>query len=259
MNIDLHNHTPLCNHAEGSIEDFVKKAIECKIDYFGFSDHAPMEFDPKYRMRFNQMGLYEKSVLHVKEKYKDDITVLLAYEVDFLKGYIDDRVLQREVDYFIGSVHFLGEWGFDNPEFIGKYKNKNIDTIWQEYFEAIEALANSKLFHILGHIDLIKVFNFLPKKDIRTLAQNAIKAIKNSGMCVELNAAGLRKPVSEIYPSRSIMELLAEYDIPVTLSSDAHSPEQINYKKDALKAFAREYGYTQCAVFQNKERFMVKI
>jgi len=145
MNIDLHNHTTLCNHATGTIDQYVKKAIAEKIDYFGFSDHAPMNFDKKYRMSFEQMNAYEKEILHVKELYKKNINILLAYEVDFLDGYIDERVLSRDVDYLIGSVHFLGKWGFDNPEFIGKYKSKNIDKIYEEYFEAIEILFQIKI------------------------------------------------------------------------------------------------------------------
>lgn len=257
MSVDLHNHTILCHHASGSIEEYVKKAIEEKIEYFGFSDHAPMNFDPKYRMSFEQMSEYEKSVLHVKKKYEKDLHVLLSYEVDFLEGYIDQRVLDAKVDYLIGSVHFINKWGFDNPEFIGEYKNRDINTIWQEYFEAIENLAKSRLFDIVGHIDLIKVFNFLPTKDIKTLANKAIKEIKKSDMVVEINTAGYRKPVNEAYPSSELMELLAHHNIPITFSSDAHAPEQIGFKKEEAHQLAKSYGYTQCATFINKERVMV--
>ena len=53
MKVDLHNHTSLCNHAEGEIFEYIEKAIESGTEYFGFSDHAPMDFDPKYRMSFD--------------------------------------------------------------------------------------------------------------------------------------------------------------------------------------------------------------
>jgi len=52
MLVDLHNHTPLCNHAQGSMDEYIQAAIAKKIRYFGFSDHAPMNFDPKYRMTY---------------------------------------------------------------------------------------------------------------------------------------------------------------------------------------------------------------
>jgi len=257
MIIDLHNHTSLCNHAEGSMEDFVKKAIEKGIDIFGFSDHAPMNFDKKYRMSFEMMKDYEKEALHVKEKYKNDIEVLLGYEVDFLSGYMDERVLNAKVDYLIGSIHFLNGWGFDNPEFIGKYRGKNIDKIWEEYFDAVTQMAKSNLFEIVGHIDLIKVFKFLPKKDIKLIAKNTIKEIKKAGMVVELNSAGYRKPINEIYPSPDIMELLVEFDIPITFCSDAHRVEEIGYRLSETIRYAKSYGYEKCAIFRDKELEMV--
>ena len=257
MIIDLHNHTSLCNHAEGSMEDFVKKAIEKGIDIFGFSDHAPMNFDKKYRMSFEMMKDYEKEALHVKEKYKNDIEVLLGYEVDFLSGYMDERVLNAKVDYLIGSIHFLNGWGFDNPEFIGKYRGKNIDKIWEEYFDAVTQMAKSNLFEIVGHIDLIKVFKYLPKKDIKLIAKNTIKEIKKAGMVVELNSAGYRKPINEIYPSPDIMELLVEFDIPITFCSDAHRVEEIGYRLSETIRYAKSYGYEKCAIFRDKELEMV--
>ena len=57
--VDLHNHTILCNHAEGSVEEYVKRAIELGIDEYGFACHAPMNFDPKYRMKLEERAIYE--------------------------------------------------------------------------------------------------------------------------------------------------------------------------------------------------------
>jgi len=255
--IDLHNHTTRCNHAIGSVESYVQRAIEQRIDIFGFSDHAPMHYDEAYRMRFDEMDAYEQDILHVKEKYADKISILLAYEVDFLEGYSDESIMSRKVDYLIGSVHYLGHWGFDNPEFIGEYQNHNIDEIWQRYFDAIEAMAKRQCFDVVGHIDLMKVFNFLPHKDVRLLARDAIKAIKKANMVVEINAAGLRKPAGEQYPSHPLMELIAENDIPITFGSDAHALDHIGFEQDAMRAFAKSFGYKKCATFQNRERMLV--
>ena len=159
MRIDLHNHTTRCNHAEGTIDEYINRAIELGIDIYGFSEHAPMEFDKHYRLAFNKMSDYSKEILDAQYRYKNRIKILLGYEVDYLKGYIDKRVLEASVDYLIGSVHFLDKWGFDNPEFIGEYKNRDIDEVYKEYFIKITEMADSGLFDIVGHLDLIKVFN----------------------------------------------------------------------------------------------------
>jgi histidinol-phosphatase (PHP family) len=258
MRVDLHNHTTLCNHATGSVEEYVLSAIEKKIDVFGFSDHAPMDFDPKYRMQFAQMQGYRDEVLHVKKKYHDQIEILFAYEVDYLPGHMDERILKADVDYLIGSVHFIDEWGFDNPEFIGQYEHEDIDQIWQRYFDLIENMAKSKLFDIVGHIDLIKVFKFLPKRPVLEIAERALSAIKKADMSLEINVAGYRKPIGEAYPSKVILKRAYELDIPVTFSSDAHAPEQIGLFRKEAEAFAKSVGYSECALYRERKREMVK-
>ncbi len=254
MRIDLHNHTTFCNHAQGSIEEYIQKAIELGIDIYGFSEHAPMDFDEGYRLRFEDMQKYENLILEAKEKYKNKIDILLGYEVDFLPRHMDERVLSRKVDYMIGSVHFINEWGFDNPEFIGGYKTRDIDEIWQNYFDAIEEMAKSGLFDIVGHLDLIKIFKFLPRKDIRMISSNALKAIKKSNMTIEINAAGFRKPIGEPYPSRNLLEVIYELEIPITFASDAHAIDQIGFKYDDIVDMAKEIGFSKIMTFKNRDR-----
>ena len=255
--IDLHNHTTRCNHAEGTVEEYIERAIDLGIDIYGFSEHAPMDFDEGYRLSFEEMDAYKNDILNAKEKYKDRIEILLGYEVDWLPGHMDERVLGAEVDYLIGSVHFIDKWSFDNPEFIGGWKERDIDEIWQAYFEATEAMAKSGMFDIVGHLDLIKVFKYLPNKDVRLLAKEALKAIKASGMVLELNTAGYRKPVGELYPSRALLEEAYSMGIPITFSSDAHAVDQIGFRYEDAIAVAKEVGYTQAVTFEQREKKMI--
>lgn len=255
MRVDLHNHTTLCNHATGTVEEYIQKAIELGIDVYGFSEHAPMKnFEDGYRLVLEEKELYESSIKNAKELYKNDIEILLGYEVDYLQGdYMLDSIINSDVDYLIGSVHYLEDWGFDNPEFIAEYKNKDIDKVWEDYFTAVEQMAKTGKFDIAGHLDLIKVFNFHPKKEIKLIVQDSLKQIKKSNMTLELNSAGLRKPVKELYPSKDILELAFELDIPITFSSDAHSIEQIGFGYEEAVSLAKEAGYTKCNLFRNRD------
>ena len=49
-------------------------------------------------------------------------------------------------------------------EFIGVYASVDIDKVWTDYFDAIKSMAKTNSFDIVGHLDLIKVFRFLPKR-----------------------------------------------------------------------------------------------
>ncbi len=257
MRIDLHNHTTRCNHAKGSMKSYVERAIELGIDIYGFSEHAPMDFDEEYRLKFEEMNAYVNDVQSLQKEYKDRIKILLGYEVDYLKGHIDKRVINSKVDYLIGSVHFLDTWGFDNPEFNEEYSKRNIDNVWQEYFSNIEDMAQTGYFDIVGHFDLIKVFNFLPKKDIRSIATPALKAIKKANMVVELNSAGLRKPCKEVYPSESLLEVAYELDIPITFSSDAHAIGQVGFKYNEVTKLAKKVGYSKAVTFEQRQKELI--
>jgi histidinol-phosphatase (PHP family) len=218
-----------------------------------------MDFDEGYRMRFDEMEKYENEVFELKDKYKNQIDIKLAYEVDYLPEHMDERVFERNVDYFIGSVHFINKWGFDNPEFIGEYKNKDLDQLWSEYFDTIKDLANSGMFDIVGHIDLLKIFNFLPKKDIVELAYPALEAIKKSGMAIEINAAGLRKNINEQYPSTSILQEVKKLGIPITISSDAHAPSQVGQNREKVVNLVKKIGFSEMVYFEDRKMKVIKI
>ena len=257
MLIDLHNHTPLCKHAKGEPEEYIEKALKKGIEIYGFADHAPMNFDPKYRMSFEEMEKYEQKIISLSQKY-DNIKILLGYEVDFTPE-VDKRVLKRNVDYLIGSVHFLDNWGFDNPEFIKEWNNRDVEDIYKEYFYLIEQMAKSKQFDIVGHLDLIKVFGYKPKTPIKDLAKNAIKEIKKASMAVEINTAGLRKPVKEIYPSFELLEMILEENIDITFSSDAHSPDQVGFMLKETVEEIKKLGFSEAVYFEKRKKHKVKI
>ncbi|MCI5967916.1 histidinol-phosphatase [Helicobacter sp.] len=258
MRIDLHNHTSLCNHATGTMEEYVLKAIEEGIEVFGFSCHNPMKFDAKYRMRFDELSLYLDSIQVLKEKYAGQIEILSALEIDFLPPFMEDVLFKIPLDYRIGAVHFLGDWSFDNPEFIKEYARRDINDCWAEYFKATQALAKSGKFDIVAHMDLLKIFKHFPTRDLRSEIEAALKAIKQANMSVEINAAGFRKEVGEQYPSREILEMCYGFEIPITFGSDAHALEQINFKRREIEALAKDVGYTKCAVYRQRQREMVE-
>jgi histidinol-phosphatase (PHP family) len=259
IKIDLHNHTIRCNHATGTLDEYIERAIEEGIAIYGFSEHAPMDFDQEYRLGFDEMAAYEAEISAARARYADRIDIRLGYEVDYLPGYLNELVLTAEVDYLIGSVHFLDRWGFDNPEFLGEWDRRDVDDVWEEYFSAIADMASLGVFDIVGHIDLIKLFGHQPTRPPRTIARAALEAIAQSGMAIEINTAGLRKPIGELYPSRALLEEAYALAIPITFGSDAHAPDQVGAGLEEAYALARSVGYTEAAVFRQRKRQMIKI
>ena len=119
-------------------------------------------------------------------------------------------------------------------------------------------MAKSKLFDIVGHIDLIKVFKFYPKKDVLEYATEALEEIKKSDMTIELNVAGYRKPCNEPYPSKRILQKAFELQIPITFGSGAHKPSQVGLFSKEIETLAKEVGYTKCAIYKHRKREMIE-
>lgn len=233
MIVDYHTHTSLCKHARGSAEEYIRRAVELGLDEVGCSEHIPMpdNFDEKHRMSIGEYyGEYAPSVTELRDRYRGEITVRRGIEADFFPGteaWVRGFLKENEFDYVIGSVHFLGAWGFDDVVFVHQYIETDIDSVYEKYFEAVRQSAGSGLFDIIGHCDLVKKFGHRPTKNLEDTIRETMKAIRSNDLCVEINTSGLRKPVKEMYPSEAILDIVHELGIPITLGSDAHAPEEV--------------------------------
>lgn len=262
MRIDLHNHTTLCHHASGSMDEYITKAIDLGIDIYGFSCHSPMDFDPNYRMSLEELPLYCQMIEKIQNKYKDKIEILLGLEVDFIdtrEDLLKKEIFQYPFDYLIGSVHFLGDWGFDNPEFMGEYAKRNMQECWEKYLHSITKMAKSGLFQIVGHFDLLKVFGHSPTQKSYQYIQKTLETIKDYQMILEVNASGLRKPIQEQYPSIEILTMAKKIGVEITFGSDSHSIEQVGFGYEKCLKIAKDIGYSQAVYFKDKVPYYIAI
>jgi histidinol-phosphatase (PHP family) len=184
----------------------------------------------------------------------------LGIEADFVPG-AEDRLanlLERNFDYVIGSVHFLGDDGaVDHSGYDAWGRLGDPDRVWERYFELLAEAARSGLFDILAHPDLVKLWGDarpLPEKDPRTYYEPAVEAIAESGIAIEVSTAGLRKHVGEIYPSPAFAEMCVEAGAEFALSSDAHSPDQVGFGYEKALDFLNELGVDRICAFDRRER-----
>ncbi|MBF7083264.1 histidinol-phosphatase HisJ family protein [Desulfallas sp. Bu1-1] len=255
---DYHIHTARCGHAGGEMHEYVEKALELGLREIGFADHIPMywleenERDPSLAMSPERLPEYVAEVERLRSYYRG-ITIKLGIEVDFIPGYEDEarRVLDAyPFDYVLGSVHYIDGWGFDNPAYIEEYKNHDIDELYRKYFKLVQQAARSGLFNVMAHPDLIKKFGYRPKGDLRELYAETAWVFAESGVCIEINTAGLRAPVEEIYPGLILLQECRKRGVPVTTGSDAHVPDQVGYRFDRALSLLTGTGYTKVLFFQ---------
>jgi histidinol-phosphatase (PHP family) len=246
-----------------NVERYRAAADAAAIEELGVSEHV-------YRFRqaldLWRHPLWLENANDDLDEYCDFVrgtSLRLGIECDYIpgaEGRTAAMLEARDLDYVVGSVHFVGEGdaavdhdGFDVWEGGG-----DAEEIWTRYFEHFDRCARSGLFDILAHPDLVKVWGRdrrpLPEGDLRRFYEPAVEAIVAGGAAVELSTAGLRKPVGELYPARAFAELCVEAGVPFALSSDAHLPEQIGFRYDDALAFLEDLGVEEIAVFEGRRR-----
>ncbi|MEP2776895.1 MAG: histidinol-phosphatase [Luteolibacter sp.] len=259
MPADYHTHTPLCKHATGTPEEYVEAAVAAGLTEYGISDHAPCRPEPfdDWRMLWSELPEYFEWIERAKTAAADRLKIRAGMECDWIKGcetFIEELATQYDWDYLIGSVHYLGDWDFDNPKWLGKWAQTDVDAVWTEYWKTYTKMAESGLFDFLGHPDLVKKFSYAPAGDLDRFYDPVIEAIAANGSAIELNTAGWHKPCAEAYPAPRFLELAASAGIGLVISSDAHAPNEVARDFPKARALALAAGYRETQLFEKRKR-----
>ena len=255
---DYHMHTPLCGHAVGEPEEYVKQAIKVGLKEIGFSDHAPMVHTPipGITMSLDELPLYHEMIEDIRKKYASKISVKIALESDFLIGYESKTkaiIDNYPYDYIIGSVHFIDDWAFDDPATREYWKKHDVNEVYLKYYALLRKSAQTGFFQIIGHCDLPKKFGARPSIDLTDEIKLTAKTFKEIGVAVEINTAGLRKPIAEMYPALNCLKIYHDAGVALTFGSDAHDPLDVGKDFDKAVDLAKAAGFSEYLVFKNKK------
>jgi histidinol-phosphatase (PHP family) len=243
-------------HDTGSVEPFVEAARAAGVDEIGFTEHV--YYFKQTRSLWTVPYQTERCVYDL-QPYVDAVVqardrglpVKLGLEVDYVAGREDET---RELlapypwDYLLGSIHFIDGLGVDDePRLLHAL---GVEDGWKRYFETLGAAARSGLFDSLSHPDLVKIFGERAQSfDYSDVAE----AIAVGGVAVEVSTAGLRKPVGELYPHPEFLAACRERGVPVTLGSDAHTPDLVGRDFDRARELLRAAGYDTVTIFEQRQ------
>ncbi len=247
------------------MRDYVDVAIKRGLREIGISDHSPMpdNFDAEWRMQPDELEDYWQE-LDVAWHYGRErgLNVRRALEIDFRSDqpdYTQSLISRYPWDYIIGSIHYLGDWGFDNPDAQQEWEHWSLQDAWVAYFDAVAASAESGLFDIIAHPDLMKKYGYRQPDDARVKAAEIrmLTAVRDADCCLEISSAGLRKPAAEIYPRAAMIECAASMGISFAYGSDAHAPEDVAYAMQDCLTCLHRYGVHHVACFEQRQRTMM--
>ncbi|MCR5606134.1 MAG: histidinol-phosphatase [Treponema sp.] len=269
MKTNYHTHSTFCD-GKNTVREMIEEAIRRNFSVLGFSSHCMYPFSSDWHIPTLNIPLYVDEVKKLRDEYASKLDVKLAFEVDFIPSFsipLRETYKQFSPDYLIGAVHYLANEDFiftvdgsadEVKNGLEKVFSGDGKKMVQSYFSAEKKLLEKGEFDILAHADLIRKLNgrlnFFDEKDswYREELKSMAKAISKSGVIVEINTGGMARGYTDSpYPSAEFLSILKEYNIPVTIDSDAHNADKIDFAFDFAKEHAIKAGYKELAYIED--------
>jgi histidinol-phosphatase (PHP family) len=257
------------------IERYVRTAASRGVNEIAFTEHfyrcveSEDVLGPFWEQQAGDLGQHTREDVIADrkmslERYVDvvlrakdaGLPVLLGLEVDFFPETIDEVLRFIEpypFDILVGSVHWIGGWGFDKPHGFDEWERRGYRTVYEQYFDLAAELAGSGNVDVLAHPDRVKMRGHRLESEPLDLYEKLVTAARSGGTAMELNSGGLRHPVEEVYSTPSMLETYAEGSLDLTFGSDGHMPDGTAWKFDELTAMALAAGFTHTVTFRERK------
>jgi histidinol-phosphatase (PHP family) len=265
---NFHTHSTFCD-GKSSFDEHLAKAKELGVMSLGFSSHAPIPFECKWCMSNERLREYVESIETLKKQ--SEIQVYKGLEVDYIPNFVSPREFSSQLDYTIGSVHFVDaftggtHWEIDGLhtvflEGLEKIFLNDYQAAFTRYFELTREMVATSPPTVVGHLDKMKIQNpgnkFFREDEpwYRSEIKKTLQTIKSSGCIVEVNTRGIyQRKTLDVYPSPWILELIHEANIPITLSSDAHHADDLINQFEATARILQRIGFKKLHILFDGE------
>ncbi|MFB6195642.1 MAG: PHP domain-containing protein [Haloplanus sp.] len=238
---DYHVHS---NYSDGDFMGrMVRAAADAGLAGVGFADHCNVserEHPRRYKRRFgfNLDVTYERRREAIREYAAEhDLRVFDAVEMDYHpadEAEIRAFLAEADFEYAVGSVHEIRGANVHWDYFADLSESEQRGAV-EEYFDRLVALVETELFDVLAHPDIVErnpaLRGYATEDHYRAVAE----ALSDSPTVPEINAGRVDREYGKFHPNPDFLAVLAEYDVPVTLGSDAHSPEALRERVPRLR------------------------
>ncbi|UIO99061.1 PHP domain-containing protein [Halobaculum sp. CBA1158] len=249
MEHDYHVHS---TYSDGYFIEFMAdSAAEAGLSAIGIADHCVVSEDPaedQYRreMGFNLDVTYERrrdAIEAIRERA--DVEIFDAVELDYEphdEAAIASFLEEAEFDYAVGSVHDLEGVNVHVREYFADRSEAERRALVDEYFEKLVALADSELFAIAAHPDLVERNPALRGLATEDHYERAAAAFADSRTVPELNAGRVLDDYGGLHPAPEFLDALADHGVGVAVGTDSHRPESIGPRVERIEAELAERG-----------------
>lgn len=269
QNYSYHCHTTFSD-GQNSVTEMVERARKAGFSELGISDHLIVHKDFRsskslpYICQRGAAHIYNsefKTILPAYQKHCEKIRNLskqtgmklyVGFEVDFFTydGWFDEFkefLSQLDYDYLISGNHMLFDENcrnvFDMNDLPKICSDKRqIEKYLQRHFLTICESIKSGVFKFVAHIDYARKLgnDYCSAESYSSEKTKIVSQLQKYGVGTELSTKGLRK-IGDFYPCGWLLEKIAEANIPVVISDDAHRVSEIADSFERAETVLQKY------------------
>ena len=237
-----------CHHARDSLEEVIKAYIDQGYSWIGLTEHMPpLSDDMRYpdevadnlsaqflKDRFKE---YFQECARLQTKYSESIEIYTAFETEAYSGspeFVKQLIASAQPDYIVGSVHHVKGICIDFDA--GHYQQAvvacgGIENLYLEYFDAQYEMIQTLTPSVVGHFDLIRIFDNEYKQRLATepvwnRIERNLKLLAENKLILDYNLRGLYKG-HEPYPCLPIVKAARDLGIAIVPGDDSHGVSSV--------------------------------
>lgn len=252
---NAHTHTTYCD-GRSTVAETLAQARKLGFVSLGFSGHAHQRFDPRYCMSRAEQAAYLRELRALQARPDLGLRLWVGLERDRLA-----EPEHQPVDYVVASTHYLDtRLGLrrvavdGDPEAMRaalerRFRGDGL-ALAREYYALHGAFLETSRPDIIGHFDLVCMhrerLSLFDEADpaYRRIALDALERAFRGGGTLEVNTGAMaRGRMTAPYPAAFLLEAWREMGGAVTLTSDCHQAEKLDYAFPETLQMLMDAGY----------------
>jgi len=244
-----HIHTCLCNHASGTMEEYVQSAINKGLRSMTFLEHLECNILYNHRIWLTRdlFKEYFREGKKLQKRYAGKITIRLGVEVGYNPTAVSE--LQQMIDdfpfehvglsyhfYFVGNRHL--NMLSSRKDNIDSLADIGSNLVLEKYFNGLIRACNALHCDKICHLDA--VLRYMPGLCFQAVHEKKIEKLlqimRAKKIALEVNSSGIDHR-SHPYPAKKILTRAQELGLPLIAGSDAHRPSQVGRHFSKLADF----------------------
>lgn len=270
LKFSYHNHTSYSD-GKNTPEEMLAAAYAAGYSHFAITDHIYVPGSEEWTLSPDKQEEYIERINALKETYKGKMKVYLGIEADWFRevgaSVTTYPQIKDSLDMTVGSVHaflhknkmyLLDEDRGKFEQCLSEMFGGNAVCMVKEYFSCIEAMLEDIRPDLIGHIDMIRIYNIADRyfsvdtDELCCAMELLARALKRNNTVTELNMGGDYRQGSGIYyPSDTFLAILKKEGVGITVGLDAHSVDMVDSYYDKTLEIIKRAGFGELSYFDD--------